>query len=57
MMAQSKYCYPGTDVLINLADIREQNKLARFEAIVTGRRIVELQMREVYKIFCVNAQP
>jgi cell filamentation protein len=41
--AQSKYCYPGTDVLINHADLRDQNALDQFEGVVTYLRALELQ--------------
>jgi cell filamentation protein len=37
------YVYPGTDVLRNLRDIRDPEKLARFEGRSTARRILELQ--------------
>lgn len=40
--AQSKYCYPGTDVLINHANIRDQNELDEFESFVTYNRSLEL---------------
>ena len=36
--AADPYCYPGTVVLRNLADIRTQAKLNRFEAQETARR-------------------
>jgi len=36
------YVYPGTDVLRNLRDIRDAEKLARFEARSTARRLLEL---------------
>ena len=37
------YVYPGTDVLKNLRDIRDPEKLVRFEARSTARRILELE--------------
>jgi len=40
--AQSRYCYPGTDVLINLLNIRDQFTLGRYEDAVTSLRIAEL---------------
>lgn len=39
--------YPGTDVLINLADIREQAKLQAFELAMTSMRLYELQRKPV----------
>lgn len=36
------YQYPGTDVLKNLRDIRDQDFLSQFEAEATSRRIIEL---------------
>ncbi len=32
---QSKYCYEGTDILINKANIRDAKVLAKFEADIT----------------------
>lgn len=37
------YVYPGTDLLKNLRDIRDPEKLNRFEARSTARRILELE--------------
>ncbi|MCP3776106.1 Fic family protein [Paenibacillus sp. MZ04-78.2] len=39
---QSKYCYPGTDVLINYAGIRDEEQLKVFESIVTANRLAQL---------------
>jgi cell filamentation protein len=36
------YCYPGTDVLRNLEDIRDNDELERFERLVSGRRLERL---------------
>lgn len=41
-MADTVYCYPNTDVLINKLDIREQQKLYRFERKLTMLRLMEL---------------
>ncbi|MGE4549658.1 MAG: Fic/DOC family protein [Intestinibacillus sp.] len=38
----SKYCYPGTDTLINLFDIRDPDKLHEVERDITITRTVEL---------------
>ncbi|SFJ51894.1 Fic/DOC family protein [Thermoflavimicrobium dichotomicum] len=48
---QSRYCYPGTSVLINLANIKEPHQLALFEVKVTGVRIAELYERPIYGQF------
>src|SRR6185312_4622654 len=37
------YVYPGTDVLKNLRDIRDDKRLRVFEADASARRLVELQ--------------
>lgn len=44
---QSIYCYPGTDVLINKLNIRDPEKLAQFEAIVTKARLAQLEKEPV----------
>ncbi|WP_374713241.1 Fic/DOC family protein [Symbiobacterium terraclitae] len=44
---QSRYCYPGTNVLINYADIRDPQKLALLEATVVGARLAELKLRPI----------
>ena len=36
------YTYPGTDVLRNLLDVRDPQRLAAFEANATAARIIEL---------------
>lgn len=45
MSEQSRHCYPGTDVLINLADLRTQRQLDELETLVARRRLAELQLR------------
>ena len=37
------YVYPGTNVLRNLRDIRDPERLSKAEAIATSRRIIELE--------------
>lgn len=37
-VAQDKYCYPASDVLINLLDIRESDILDQAEAEFTAER-------------------
>jgi len=41
------YSYPGTDVLINLADIREQKSLDRFEAQISSTSIALLSVEPI----------
>ena len=41
------YCYPGTDVLINLADIRDQKALDRFEAQISSASIAHLSIEPI----------
>lgn len=41
----SKYCYPGTDILINLAELREQRQLDAYERVVTADRLRALSLR------------
>lgn len=47
----SSYVYPGTDVLINLAGIRDQETLNRFESIVTKERLSELKLTPIKGTF------
>lgn len=44
---QSKYCYPGTDVLKNKMDYQDNDLLKSFETIMTGVRIAELQAKPI----------
>lgn len=44
---QSKYCYPGTEVLINNQNIKSQTVLNIFEAEVTRLRISELKINPI----------
>lgn len=48
---QSKYCYPGSDVLINMADFREQACLDDFEHTVSIARMAELVDKPLIGIF------
>ncbi|MGP4059408.1 Fic/DOC family protein [Halobacillus sp. H74] len=43
----SRYCYAGTNVLINHYDILDDKQLASMEALVTTRRLSELQERPI----------
>lgn len=38
---EDPYCYPGTTILRNIPDIREQNTLEEFEAAMTAQRADE----------------
>ncbi|MET1249486.1 Fic family protein [Sporolactobacillus sp. STCC-11] len=44
---QSRYCYPGTDVLINKLDIRDQEKLEQAERRLTHVRLTQLQLNPI----------
>lgn len=41
----SRYCYPGSEVLINIPGLKEQAQLDAFERIVTTERLSVLQLR------------
>ena len=41
-MSDTKYCYPDSDVLINKLDIRDRDKLQKFERKLTMIRLSEL---------------
>lgn len=41
-MADTVYCYPNSNVLRNKLDIREQEKLSKFERKLTMLRLMEL---------------
>ncbi|MBN9654538.1 Fic family protein [Halobacillus sp. GSS1] len=40
---KSKYCYPGSNVLINHFDIKDEKQLAALESMFTAQRLAELQ--------------
>lgn len=42
----SMYCYPGTDVLINLFDVQDEEKLKELEKVYTLFRLSELQLQK-----------
>lgn len=42
----SLYCYPGTDVLINLFDVRDEEKLKELEKVYSLLRLSELQIKK-----------
>ncbi|SDX38911.1 cell filamentation protein [Marininema mesophilum] len=44
---KSSYLYPGTEVLINLADIKNQAELTRYESIVTAQSLAELKIEPI----------
>lgn len=46
-MATDPYVYPGTDVLKNLAGIKEHDRLPQFEAVLTAYRISELRLKPI----------
>ena len=43
------YCYPGTGVLKNVLDLRDQAKLEAFEAEITTQRAAELRTVRIAK--------
>jgi cell filamentation protein len=45
--ANDPYCYPGTDVLRNLADIRDPEALESFEADATAANTIELRRNPI----------
>ena len=47
MSGQDPYCYPGSDVLRNLFDLRNEVDLARAEAKITVLRLDQLRQRPV----------
>lgn len=42
---ESRYCYPGTDVLINIPGLREQKQLDAYERLVTADRLRILALK------------
>jgi cell filamentation protein len=48
-----RYCYPGTDVLRNLENIRDQKTLDRFEADAVAANIVALTLNPIQAPFDV----
>lgn len=47
MSYSDPYLYPGTDVLINKFNCKDQNELKRLEALTTGGNILDLQKHPV----------
>ena len=46
---QSKYCYPGPNILINKENIRDPRQLAEYEADITMLRQYELEHEHVVR--------
>ncbi|EIM07615.1 Fic family protein [Planococcus antarcticus DSM 14505] len=42
----SMYCYPGTDILINLFDVKDEEKLKELEKVYSLLRLSELQLQQ-----------
>ncbi len=40
------YCYPGTDVLVNVFDLRDEDKLKELETVYALYRLSELQLKK-----------
>ena len=51
----SMYCYPGTDVLINLFDVQDEEKLKELEKVYSLLRLSELQIQKPADPMDVNA--
>lgn len=51
MFKESIYCYPGTDILKNKADIKTQKELTDYENTSTSQRLTELFKRPIYGKF------
>ena len=49
--SESKYVYPGTDVLINLPGIRDPEQLERFERTVTAEKLTRLKKNPIQGSF------
>ncbi|MGN4725382.1 Fic/DOC family protein [Bacillus cereus group sp. MYBK15-2] len=44
---QSKYCYPGTDILKNKMNYQDQDLLKSVETVMTASRIMDLQKKPI----------
>jgi cell filamentation protein len=44
---QSRYCYPGTEILINKPELKDQAQLTAFENLVTTRRNAQLGLNPI----------
>lgn len=42
----SMYCYPGTDILINFFDVKDEEKLKELEKVYSLLRLAELQIKK-----------
>jgi len=51
---QSKYCYPGTDVLINKFNIRDAKHLLSIEKTITSTKIGELRNKPIKGQFDID---
>lgn len=45
--SNSKYCYPGTEILINKLDIKDDGLLKEAEALYSAQRLLELAVEPV----------
>jgi len=52
--ANDPYCYPGTDVLINLENIRDQKTLSHFEAQAASASIARLAINPIQGPFDIR---
>lgn len=44
---QSRYCYPGTDVLINKENLRTQIELDEFEKLVSTQKLIDCALTPI----------
>lgn len=50
-MADNKYCYPGSEVLINKLNIKDKETLFHAEKKLTFIRLQELQQQPIIRKF------
>lgn len=50
----SKYCYPGTDILINKLEIYNENLLKEAETLYSAQRLLELSVEPLQGTFDLN---
>ncbi|WP_256204185.1 Fic family protein [Planococcus faecalis] len=51
----SMYCYSGTDVLINLFHVEDEEKLKELEKVYSLLRLSELQLQKPINLLDINA--
>jgi cell filamentation protein len=48
---KSKYCYPGTNILINKLDIKDEQLLKEADSLYSAQRLLELQAEPIFGNF------